>query len=389
MSTPSAIASPPSRMEARSLSFRADISLDGIIRDVTPAGAAAWGWAPGDVIPEHLRMSLEPILPGDTADLPFVEGGLQLRVESVEGGWRLTGRSERDDRRATDSSEARNAFIGTLSHELRTPLGSINGFTNLLRREIDDIESRSGITLPEQLREFADVIAAESGRLLSVVNDLFDHANLESGSLRSGNPDIRRGTTDLGTHVASALERVRPELDRKGVRLVADRIGSGLIVQADPGRVDRILDGLLSNATKFTHEGSVTVSSRMDGSAAVLEITDTGIGISESYQANLFEAFSQEENWRSRMHGGAGLGLALVSRTLDLMGGWISVSSRKGCGSTFNVGIPLAESTTEGDGLARAGASAAPAFNRGRSVGHVPGGHHYAAHFRVHTERSV
>ncbi|NNF03803.1 MAG: hybrid sensor histidine kinase/response regulator, partial [Rhodothermales bacterium] len=92
---------------------------------------------------------------------------------------------------------------------------------------------------------------------------------------------------------------------------------------------------------------------RAESGEAVIEITDTGVGISESYQVNLFEAFSQEEDWRDRMHGGAGLGLALISRTLDLMGGRISVDSRKGYGSTFTVRIPLAEGrVTDPDGRA-------------------------------------
>lgn len=376
-------------IEAPVSSACADISSHGIVRDVTAAGTDAWGWMAGDAIPEHLHMSLEPILPGDTAELPFVEGGLRLRVAAGEDGWTLTGSPDGPNRHISESSEARNAFVGTLSHEIRTPLSSVNGFANLLRREIDDIESRSGMKLPEQLREFADVITTESGRLLAIVNDLFDHASLESGRI-----DVRKGTTDFGTHVASALERARPGLERKGVCLVSGHIHSGLIVRADPARIDRILDGLLSNATKFTHEGSVTVSTRVDGSEAVLEIADTGVGISESYQANLFEAFSQEENWRSRVHGGAGLGLALISRTLDLLGGRITVSSRKGYGSTFTVRIPLADpggtGRDSGPDSDDAGVTF-PAGPRGRPTinsGGPTGGGRYAAHFRVRTGRS-
>lgn len=378
MSTPSY---PPSfpLIEQTVSSVRADISSNGIVRDVTASGTDAWGWIPGDPIPEHLHMSLEPILPGDTAELPFVEGGLRLRVVAGEDGWTLTGSPDGPNRHASDSSEARNAFIGTLSHEIRTPLGSINGFANLLRREIDDIESRSGMILPEQIREFADVIMAESERLLSIVNDLFDHASLESGRI-----DVQRGTTDFGAHVESALERARPGLERKDVRLVAGYIHSGLIVRADPGRIDRILDGLLSNATKFTHEGRVTVSTRIDDDVAVLEITDTGVGISESYQSSLFEAFSQEENWRNRMYGGAGLGLALISRTLDQMGGRIAVASRKGCGSTFTVEIPLADSGNERVGTDHAESRWRPTVNGGRPTG----GGRYSAHFRVRSGRS-
>lgn len=354
----------------------ADVSRQAYFLDVQGPGANAWAWVRGERIPEHLAISLEPILPGDTAELPFMEGGLLLRVEARDDGWTIRGYPATtgfDGTAAARSNETRTAFIATLSHEIRTPLGSVHGFANLLRRELDDIEQKSGVRLPDQLREFADAIAGESGRLLEVVNDLFDHANLESGHF-----NLRSGTADLGAHVESAMERIRPELSRKNVQLAQARIDSGLIVSADPGRIDRILDGLLSNAAKFTHEGSVVVSARAERRAdmtpdntpdmtldmtpdmtpdhtpgnspdnleAVVEVTDTGIGISESYQANLFEAFSQEEDWRVRMHGGAGLGLALISRTLDLMGGSISVTSRKGHGSTFTVRIPLAGKCT-------------------------------------------
>lgn len=365
-------------------SAEADISTSGVVRNVSGPDAGAWGWTPGDSIPEHLSISLEPILPGDTAELPFIEGGLRLRVAAREDGWTLTGYPERADAPTADSGAVRNAFIATLSHEIRTPLGSVNGFANLLMREIDDIETRSGVRFPEQVREFADAIAGETERLLAIVNDLFDHASLESGRI-----DVCGGTAELGAHIESAMERIRPVLDRKGVQLVRARIDNGLFVKADPRRIDRILDGLLSNAAKFTHEGSVVVSVRPEDRMAVVEITDTGVGISESYQANLFEAFTQEEDWRVRMHGGAGLGLALISRTLDLMGGRISVSSRKGIGSTFTIGIPMADAGRIDTDRADADHSDTDrAGNRPDARTSGLTSRDYSAHFRVHTGRS-
>ncbi len=241
----------------------------------------------------------------------------------------------RDDAEA--SRRSKTAFIATMSHEVRTPLGAMSGYAQLLQKELTDYEQSSGNVLPEQIHEFANVLTNRTYKLQSLVHDLFELSNLEMGGAV-----LQKEHLALHSVLKKSAAKVSARLQQKGVALLMTFCSEDPVIVSDAHCLEQILDNVLSNATKFTENGSVTVRTAVRDGKAVIEVEDTGIGISEHYQRELFEAFSQEENWRNRKFDGTGMGLALSRRLLDLLDGKIEVESEKGLGSTFRVLLPLA-----------------------------------------------
>lgn len=238
---------------------------------------------------------------------------------------------------AESANQLKSAFIATMSHEIRTPLGAVNGFSELLSHELVEHAENTGIELPPQIVEFLQAIQENSKKLLVVVNDLFDLSNLEEGAV-----EIRSVDVPVNEVVMRSAAKIAEALSEKDVQLRVDLHASDPVVIADPQRLEQVLDNLLSNAVKFTDEGSVTVHTAPTGNGrTLLEVTDTGVGMSDQYQGRLFEPFVQEDSRLNRQFEGSGLGLSLVKRLLDLMDGTIEVESRKGEGSTFRISLPL------------------------------------------------
>jgi PAS domain S-box-containing protein len=240
------------------------------------------------------------------------------------------------------SDRSKTAFIATMSHEIRTPLGAVHGFAQLLEKEMEEFEEELSVDLPEQVHEFISAISERSQKLLSLVDDLFELSNIEMGKV-----SIRQLRVPLSGIVRAAAEKARSAATRKGLDLHLSVHDSEIQILGEHKRVAQILDNLLSNAVKFTEEGGISVRLDVRGDAAVIEVEDTGVGISTDYQANLFEAFSQEEEWRNRKYEGTGLGLALVNRLVEFMNGRIEVQSEKGVGSTFRVSFPLVQDSVQ------------------------------------------
>ena len=238
---------------------------------------------------------------------------------------------------AEASNRLKTAFIATMSHEIRTPLGAVRGFAELLAAELEECEA----PLPPQIHEFVEAIQNRAQHLLTLVNDLFDLSNVEMGAL-----SVQRAPLNLHTLLREAIEKVKPALERKKLTLTCDLDPANPVVVGDSQRVGQVLSNLLSNAVKFTEAGGVSVRTRRGEHEALVEVSDTGIGMAETYAQRLFTPFSQEDDWRSRRFEGAGLGLALVKRLLDLLGGRIEVESEKGRGTTFRVYLPAAHRTS-------------------------------------------
>ncbi len=236
------------------------------------------------------------------------------------------------------SSKQKTGFIATLSHEIRTPLGAVNGYAQLLEREIAEVEEKLGQRLPGEMHEFVKAIGDRSKRLLELVQDLFEVSNLESGAVA-----LQRVAVPLHGSVRRAAQKTASVLREKGVRMHLKLDNEDPHALADPKRVEQVLDILISNAVKFTEKGSVTVTTRSAGREVAIEVIDTGIGIADEFHGRLFEAFTQEEDWRNRRFEGTGLGLSLAKRLVEMMGGRIDVKSRKNVGSTFRVVLPAAK----------------------------------------------
>ena len=230
------------------------------------------------------------------------------------------------------ANQAKDRFLASMSHELRTPLNSIIGFTGTL------LMGLPGPLTSEQEQQLQTVRA--SGRhLLSLINDLLDLAKIDAGKLELTFEPV--SCRDVIDEVAQTL---RPLADAKGLRLVVDVPDSDeMVLDADRRAVHQVLLNLVNNGIKFTESGAVTVSWRRtngDGRAhAEIGVTDTGIGISDTDQARLFEAFEQIHTGGARGEG-TGLGLHVSVKLADLLGGEIRCASQLGTGSTFTLVLP-------------------------------------------------
>jgi adenylate cyclase len=268
------------------------------------------------------------VLQYEVAALP--DGGRMLtyfdltRLKQVETELRAA------KEQAESASHAKSAFLASMSHELRTPLNAILGITEMLK---EDAEGEGRKDLEEPLGR----VLRAAGHLLDLINDVLDLAKIESGKF-----ELHFETVELETVLNSVVETAEPLAARKANRLtlVADAdIGP---LRVDPMRLRQILLNLLSNACKFTENGSITLTARheADQGNIVLEVRDTGVGIAADQTVNLFQEFSQIGIAKQRKYGGTGLGLAISRRLARLMGGDITVSSEPDRGSTFTVTLP-------------------------------------------------
>ena len=241
--------------------------------------------------------------------------------------------------RAEAASRAKSEFLATVSHELYTPLNGVLGMLHLLQ---------SGNPTPEQVRYI--VLAQQAGdRLLHIIQDILDMSTLEAGAL-----EPRYAPLEPGAELQSAAELLRDRCTAKGLNLVITRDPAlPTLLVGDARRLRQIAGNLIDNAIKFTDRGTVTVTIggaplSDDRYELALTVSDTGIGISTEIQARLFTPFTQADASFTRRHGGAGLGLAICRRLLDLMGGRISVDSQPDQGAIFKVQVPLTVSHTAG-----------------------------------------
>jgi signal transduction histidine kinase len=231
---------------------------------------------------------------------------------------------------AEEMSRLKSAFLANVSHEIRTPLTSIIGFADVLVEEV-----------PEAHRDGAEKIVQSGHRLMQTLDSVLDLSMIEAGEF-----SLSCRAFDLAAEVRQRAELMRPTAERKGLNLDIEAPESEVKVHLDPNCLDRILTNLLTNAIKFTEEGGVQVRVRTQPSSVVVQVVDTGIGIGDDFQSELFEAFKQESGGLQREHQGTGLGLSITKELVDLMEGDIDVESQKGAGTTVTVRFPYRVSET-------------------------------------------
>ena len=237
------------------------------------------------------------------------------------------------------ASELKSRFLSYMSHEFRTPLGSIRSITRLLSDEMD------GPLSPEQHKQIA-FISGAAMELSEMVDDLLDLAKIEAGRIT-----ISPAWFDMFDLFSALRGMFRPIVDGESVGLIFEEPRNIPRLYTDDKKLAQILRNFISNALKFTLQGEVRVSARLDGERHVrFSVTDTGIGIPESLHQNLFEDFVQIDSPLQKRLRGTGLGLSLCKRFAELLGGSIGVESTPGVGSTFFVIIPLAFSGEPVDG---------------------------------------
>ncbi len=233
-------------------------------------------------------------------------------------------------RRAEVASQARAAFLANMSHELRTPMNGILGMFGVLRQT----------DLNDEQQDYLNTAGNACVTMQSLLNDILDYSKLEAGRL-----ELEILPFDVLEAVDEVAALYGEQAHGKGLKLyVLPEPDFPRLLQSDPTRLRQVLSNLLSNAIKFTEEGRVLIRlyrREVEGeSRLMIEVMDTGIGISSEAQQRIFEKFTQEDESTSRRFGGTGLGLAICRELVSMMGGAMAVQSLPGRGSVFQVSLP-------------------------------------------------
>ncbi|WP_299535878.1 SpoIIE family protein phosphatase [uncultured Streptomyces sp.] len=243
---------------------------------------------------------------------------------------------------------AKTAFFSNISHEFRTPLTLIMGPVEELRGRLTDEDP--------QIRQELETVHRNGLRLGKLVNALLDFSRIEAGRMAAVYEPV-----DLSAVTAELASVFRSAFDKAGLAFTVDCPPLAGPVRIDRGMWEKVVFNLLSNALKFTFDGSVAVRVSAEEGEAVVTVTDTGIGVPAREMHRLFERFHRIENARSRSNEGSGIGLALVQELVGLHGGTISADSTEGEGTRFTVRLPLGSAHPPADANTRpAGATSAP-----------------------------
>jgi two-component system, chemotaxis family, CheB/CheR fusion protein len=228
------------------------------------------------------------------------------------------------------ANRLKDEFLSTVSHELRSPLNSILGWSRMLSdKRLDEDKSARAL----------EVIYNSARAQNKLIGDLLDVSRIITGKSR-----LEMRMVELTPIIEAAMDIVRPAADAKKIRLVSSLDPAAGPVSGDADRLQQVVWNLLSNAVKFTPvEGQITIRLEREGAHVRLAVSDTGEGIEPEFLPFVFDRFSQFEGRPARVHGGLGLGLAIVRHLVELHGGTVSAASRgRGQGATFTVTLPLA-----------------------------------------------
>ncbi|MEO8892257.1 MAG: response regulator, partial [Coleofasciculaceae cyanobacterium] len=286
----------------------------GLQGEIISASEDLWQRADGRKF--YLRWAIHPwyITDGSIGGIVLVSDSINELVEAREA--------------ALEAARLKSEFLANMSHEIRTPMNGVLGVAGLLLQT----------PLSSMQLDYARTIHSSAEHLLNVINDILDFSKLEAGEM-----SIEKIDFDLDSCLESVLDVLATQAEAKDLELVVlveDNVPRQL--QGDPGRLRQILLNLTGNALKFTTSGEVVVKASLVDAGTTLspltirfEVTDTGIGISNSDQNKLFQSFSQVDASMTRQYGGTGLGLVICKQLVELMGGEIGVESVVGVGSTF------------------------------------------------------
>jgi PAS domain S-box-containing protein len=241
---------------------------------------------------------------------------------------------------AENAVKAKQQFLSNMSHEIRTPMNAIIGFTKVVLKT----------ELTEKQREYLTAIKLSGDTLIVLINDILDLAKVDAGKMTFEQIPFK-----LAASVSAMVHLFETKIQEKNLALVMEydtKIPEVLV--GDSVRLHQIILNLVSNAVKFTSEGTITVGVRMlvqDKEKVILEfaVTDTGIGIEETKLSTVFDDFQQATSGTSRLYGGTGLGLAIVKNLVEPQGGTIHVKSKVGVGSTFSFILSFGKTTEKAD----------------------------------------
>ena len=240
---------------------------------------------------------------------------------------------------AEQANLAKSTFIANMSHELRTPLSAIIGYSEMLKEEVGD-----GGGDPDALEADLGKIESNARHLLGLINDVLDLSKIESGKMEVYAEDfeVEPMIRDVAVTIDSLIQKKNNTL----VLQIGDGLGS---MHSDTTKIRQTLLNLLSNAAKFTENGTITLSAEREADQIVFRVQDSGIGMTEEQLAKLFQRFSQADASTTRRFGGTGLGLSITKAFMSMLGGSIGVTSEAGQGSCFTVRLPVALPQPEHD----------------------------------------
>lgn len=282
-------------LEQEELRAEGKEGADNLHLRVMMEGDAKYRWITSYTVP----------LEYDENGIPTTLTGLQMDVTSIE--------------KAEESNRMKSAFLANMSHEIRTPLNSIIGFSQLLAETVDK----------EERNEFIRIIENNNNQLLQIINDILDLSKIEAGKMKFvySDFDVSEILTDLKETYNSRME--------KGVELICDIPYPKCIIYSEKNRLIQVLSNLLSNAAKFTEQGSITMGYRIIDSGLSFYVTDTGKGIEKENLSQIFERFMKFDSFVP----GTGLGLSICQLIVHKLNGHIMVDSEPGKGSTFSFTI--------------------------------------------------
>ncbi len=240
---------------------------------------------------------------------------------------------------AEAANKAKSAFLANMSHELRTPMNAILGYSEMLAEEAEELGQ-------DELVPDLHKINQAGNHLLSLINDVLDLSKIESGKMVAFAQDFV-----VSEWIDQVADTARPLFGTNNNTFVVERGDALGVAHQDDTKLRQALLNTLSNAAKFTSEGTVTLRAarekRPDGDWLVFSVADTGIGIPEDKIEHIFDEFSQADDSTTRDFGGTGLGLTISRRFADMLGGELSVASEVGVGSTFTISVPAAFRTSQ------------------------------------------
>ncbi|MDT8446886.1 MAG: PAS domain-containing protein [bacterium] len=283
---------------------------------------------------------------GEIRDVEVYSGPVEMRdrtllysiVHDVTERNQARARLEEAKQLAEQASKAKGEFLANVSHEIRTPLNAVLGFAELL----------DPIVVRPEARTYLSSIRTAGESLLSLINDILDLSKIESGMV-----SVQAQPTDLSALVAEMAEIYRNVSERKGLAFSCRTVGDfPARLRFDQNKLRQVMINLIGNALKFTEAGGVEVALSAERQSPeryrlVLVVKDSGIGIDPSQQEAVFESFRQQEGQSDRRYGGTGLGLTIVKRLTQLLGGEILLDSQVGEGTSFELRFENIESVPE------------------------------------------
>ena len=279
--------------------------------------------------------------PGDKIMTLVASARLQQALERVK---QMNAKLKQKNSELEQASQAKSQILATVTHELKTPLTSVMGYVDRLLLHQDKVGP-----LNDRQQRYLETVQSSSLGLRALINDLLDISRIESGTLEITLTDLQAGEA-----IEEVVQATKGLIGEKQLRLLLNIPSSLPPVRADQLRFSQVINNLLSNACKYSTEGAtIAITAKEVNNLIQIEFADTGIGISERDQSQLFTKFFRSDNSSTRSVSGIGLGLFITKHLVEAQGGEIWVRSQEGKGSTFSFSLPRADCVGIDEGVTR------------------------------------